>query len=492
MAARQEVLNIHLASLLSKLGLPAQAERRHRFIPDLIISHHYLGTMLGEAEIGNTWDDENSREKLEKRTQERFEQPHFAHIDFAVLITYPKKLIKQIEMKTEDKIEEELAKVEIGFGMAYRRYPTEAGFNIRWFHSPVNITQLPVVVEENAKDIVGLTPEEITKGLIETIEEAGKIIPNVKEMREVFLAKSSELDIESEIFETEDDCLNLTVKTVFTLGGVALLIYELARVRYPLELNELSPISVNKLLEGLKKLKHINYVEVIDSAITAWSKLPSHPELEQFLRAIYAQVRKGIDIIRRGGWDVLAFIYQRLLSETYRKAYATFYTKLPAAYLLANLSVESERDKVIDPACGTGSLLVSAFFVKKRAALRPKRIGELLSKKIKESILDHTNKEILCDIYGFDALETAVSLSSGALTLASLAVPRGRLRLLNAPVGPERSGSLDLLRNMTIESNQHGVTLKAKADEHFEKLGYIFDTVIMNPPLLHEVTGYPL
>lgn len=482
MAARQEVLNVHLASILSKLGLPSQAERRRKYVPDLILSHHYLGTILGEAEIGSTWDDKTAREKLKKRTEERFRQPHFAHIDFIMLVIYPKRLIKDIEAKTEDKIEEELAKADIGFGIAYRQHPTEATFNVRWYQTQVSVTQLPSVLEEISKDVVGLTPEEITKDLIETIEEAGRILPYIKEMREPFLRKSSDLDIEPEIFETLDDCLNLTVKTMFTIGGVALLIYELARVRHPLQLHDLSQLNVNQLLEGLKRLREINYAEIIDSAITAWSDLPSHPQLDQFLKALYAHVKKGVGTIRRGGWDVLAFIYQRLLSETYRKAYATFYTKLPAAYLLANLAIQSEKDMVIDPACGTGSLLVSAFFVKKKAALRPGRIRDLFAKRIKEPILDYVNKSLLCDTYGLDALETAVSLSSGALTLASLAVPRSPLRLLNAPVGPGKSGSLDLLRMSTIKSRHYGVTLKTKANEQHEKVENLFDVVIMNPP----------
>jgi len=395
---------------------------------------------------------------------------------------YPKKLVKKMETKTENRIEEELAKADVGFGLAYRQYPNEATFIARWYHTQVSVTQLPSLLEEISKDIVGLTPEDITEGLIEIIEEAGRILPYTKGIRNAFLKKSLDLEIEPEIFETEDDCLTLTVKTIFTLGGVALLIYELARVRRPLQLHDLSQLNVNQLLDGLKRLRKINYVEIIDSAITAWSDLPSHPQLDQLLRALYTQVKNGISIIRRGGWDVLAFIYQRLLSETYRKAYATFYTKLPAAYLLANLAIGSEKDKVIDPACGTGSLLVSAFFVKKKAALRPGRVRDLFTKKNKEPVLDHVNKSLLGDIYGLDALETAVSLSSGALTLASLAVPRSPLKLLNAPVGPQRSGSLDLLRMATIKSPHYGMTLKTKADKQHEKVGNLLDVVVMNPP----------
>jgi hypothetical protein len=482
MTARQEVLNVHLASILSRLGLPSQAERRRQFIPDVVISHHYLGTILAEAEIGDIWKDEIAEEKLRRMVDQRFKQPHFAHIDFVLLIIYPKKLVKQIETITEDKIEDILANAEIGMGIAYRKHTMEAAFDFKWYSTQVSVTQIPSALEQITKDIIAVTPEEITKGLTQTIEEAGKTLASASELKDAFLEKAPDLDIDPEIFENVNDCLNLTIKTMFTLGGVGLLIYELVRTRRPLELHDLSSLDATRMLEGLRLLRKINYVEIIDSSILAWSDMPSHPQLNQFLNTIHAQIKKAVDPIRRGGWDVLAFIYQRLLSETYRKAYATFYTKLPAAYLLANLAVESENDKIIDPACGTGSLLVSAFFIKKRVALRPTNIQKMLDRKITEPILDNVNKHMLSDIYGLDALETAVSLSSGVLTLASLAVPRSRLKLLSAPVGPDKSGSLDLLRTSAITSDSYGITLRTRTEGDCEKVENQFDVVIMNPP----------
>ena len=404
MAARQEVINVHLASLLSKLGFPTQAERKQHYAPDIIISHHYLGVLLGEAEIGGAWDDKAARDKLADRTIERFKQPQFDYIDFIVLIVYPKNFMQRIFAESEDKVEDELAKTEVGFGLSYRKDHT-SNFVLRWSQTPINVTQIPSELEEMAKDVVELTSEEITRDLIKTIEEAGRTVPSLKEMRGALLAKAIEVDIDPAVIENEDDCIVLTVKTMFTLGGVALLVYELVRMRFPIELQDLSPCDMDKLLKGLKRLRKINYIEIIDAAIRAWSNLPSQPNLNQLLGALYSQIQKGIQIIRRGGWDVLAFIYQRLLSETYRKAYATYYTKLPSAYLLANLSIESENDRVIDPSCGTGSLLVSAFFVKKRIALRPSKVEEMLTEKPQVPILDQINKDLLKDLYGFDALK---------------------------------------------------------------------------------------
>ena len=472
---------MHLASLLSKLGFPTQAERKRRFAPDIIISHPYLGVLLGEAEFGRAWDDKAARDKLSNRVAERLGQPQFDFIDFIVLVIYPKQFLSRILMQSENEVEDELAKTRIGFGIAYR-HKEEENSVIRWSQLPITVTQIPSEIEETTKDLVELTSEEITKDLLETIEASGRTIPTIKEMRPAILEKAVELDIDPSIFQNETDCIVLTIKTMFTLGGVALLVYELVRMRHPLKLHDLAPLNSRKLLNALKSLRKINYVEIIDTSIKAWSGLPSNPNIDQLIGALYTQIQKGIDVIRRGGWDVLAFIYQRLLSETYRKAYATFYTKLPAAYLLANLAIESKKDKVIDPSCGTGSLLVSTFFVKKRNALHPEKVDEMLREKSEVPILDQINKALLGDLYGFDALKTAVSLSSGALTLASLAVPRDRLKLLNTPVGPEKSGSLDLLRDVVFKSEKVELTLKTDAKGKEERIENFFDVVIMNPP----------
>ena len=482
MAARQEVFNAHLSSLLSRLGFPSRAEIKQTYAPDLIIAHPYMGALLGEAEIGQSWNDKAAQDKLDTRSSERFEQPQFAYIDFVVLIVYPKELIQQASTKSGDAIENALASGKVGFGLAFRKNPVEKDYILRWYQQPIPVTQIPSTLEEMAKDVVGLTSEQVTRDLMETIEEAGRMLPHVSEMKKTLLEKARQLDIDPEFFSKEEDCANLTVKTMFTLGGVALLIYELARVRNPMKLEDLSPLNVSKFLTGLKRLRHINYEEVIEATINAWSDISSHPQLDQLLRTLYVQIKNGTEIIRRGGWDVLAFMYQRLLSETYRKAYATFYTQLSSAYLLANLAIESENDKVIDPACGTGSLLVSTFFIKKRYALTSTTVSNLLDQKLSEPLLDHVNKVLLADMYGIDALKTAVALSSSSLTLASLAIPRSRLEILHAPVGTDKAGSLDLLRMAVIKSDHGGITLSTKSEERYEKVSGSFDVVIMNPP----------
>jgi hypothetical protein len=206
MAARQEVLNVHLASLLSKLGFPTQAERKRHFAPDIIISHPYLGVLLGEAEFGKAWDDKDARDKLDARVAERLIQPQFDFIDFIVLVVYPKQFLSQILVQSENKVEDELAKTKIGFGVAYRRNGGEK-YVIRWSQLPITVTQIPSEIEETTNDLVELTSEDITKDLLETIEAAVRTIPAIKEIRPVVLEKAVELDIDPSIFKNETDCI---------------------------------------------------------------------------------------------------------------------------------------------------------------------------------------------------------------------------------------------------------------------------------------------
>ena len=64
---RQEALNFSLAELLCELGILAKAEIRKVKAPDLLITYPLLGTLLGEAEVGSSWNDAKAKRKLAER-----------------------------------------------------------------------------------------------------------------------------------------------------------------------------------------------------------------------------------------------------------------------------------------------------------------------------------------------------------------------------------------------------------------------------------------
>jgi type I restriction-modification system DNA methylase subunit len=63
--------------------------------------------------------------------------------------------------------------------------------------------------------------------------------------------------------------------------------------------------------------------------------------------------------------DVLGKIFHKLIPFEIRKAVAAFYTNNEAGALLAKLAINNSNDKIIDLACGSGTLLVSAYQIKK-------------------------------------------------------------------------------------------------------------------------------
>ena len=125
------------------------------------------------------------------------------------------------------------------------------------------------------------------------------------------------------------------------------------------ELNEEGLGSLEDLQRYFDAVLKIDYRPVFGFKIA--SKLP--PEILQ-------PIKETISIIKllkteRIKQDVLGKIFHDLIPIEVRKAVAAFYTNNQAAYLLANLAIHSPEEKVIDLACGSGTLLVSAYKRKK-------------------------------------------------------------------------------------------------------------------------------
>jgi hypothetical protein len=471
--ARQEVLNVHLAILLSKLGLEARAERKKGRIPDITLRHPRLGLIIGEAEVGEDVTDSSARAKLENRAQSRFGDPKFSGIDLILLFIYTRELVERVSQAEEVKVGELLADSEIGLGLAMRPQESTSKPKIGWYHAPVRLAQAPRAVEELAAEFMRgrLRPDEVADTFSTLIEQAPDRLPRGKEWDKLWKEKARHLEIPVESLKWED-AFTLFAKTFATLATTCLIIYELARARFPNRLKPIYPMSVSALTEALMHLSKINYVEAIDLVLHVLEQTPSHSDLDNYLSRVYDEVKRGLPAIRVSGWEVLAYIYQRFLSERFRKAYATFYTKYPAAILLASLSIESERESVADPAMGSGSLLLASLYKRVWLGLGSETIYEMAEKSAEQSVLDVLYKEILGKTAGLDALRASTALSSSMLTIASLAVERDPLKLYHVPVGSNSSGSLELL-------DRRQAVLFEDARQAFRGR---FDVILMNPP----------
>jgi N-6 DNA methylase len=233
----------------------------------------------------------------------------------------------------------------------------------------------------------------------------------------------------------------------------------------------------------------INYRPVFSLAIEILDALPAAPETERMLEGL---AKAAEDAVRSGillKHDFVGRIYHKLLLSTTGHYYATYYTSLPAAWLLAGLIFRVPNAawdfsslgkisafRIIDPACGSGTLLSAAY-----SAIRDQYIlqatEELRVKELHSAMLEKV-------INGWDVLDFAAHLTLTTLALHSNEGFSDHSRIYKVPFGAQGSrvqlGSLDYLRR---EQNLEKARVQRmdggrEADIQREK----YDVVLMNPP----------
>lgn len=159
--------------------------------------------------------------------------------------------------------------------------------------------------------------------------------------------------------------------------------------------------------------------------------------------------------------DLLGRIFHEFLPFETRKNLATFYTKPNSAELLAGLSIRSGKESLIDPACGSGTLLVGAYH----------RVREITGER---------HNRILQRIYGIDVMPFAAHLAALNLTLQDLDTITDdvKIGMANALESEPGIGILSQPSLLPIQRAQAGPDV---ATEGFD-LPENVDLVIMNPP----------
>ena len=202
-----------------------------------------------------------------------------------------------------------------------------------------------------------------------------------------------------------------------------------------------------------------------------------------------------------GRHDLAGRIFNRLISE--RKLLAAFYTSIPASTLLAGLALSPDKwpdvdwdsaEKVsqlcvVDPACGTGTLLMAAYrqiVQNHSAATTDDSDDSLLHQALVENV-----------IIGSDVVQAAIHLTAATLAAMSPSVRFEQMQLHTLRLGTDSQkdlqgresrdvwlGSLDWLKASEIQSffsateEQLGATSGAGSIVQLPKA----DLVISNPP----------
>jgi len=166
--------------------------------------------------------------------------------------------------------------------------------------------------------------------------------------------------------------------------------------------------------------------------------------------------------------DLFGRLYHETIPPETRKNLGAFYTKPEAAKLLAALAIDRWDVKVLDPACGSGTLLVEAY--QRKAALAPPMSKEELHKKL------------INDIWGIDVMHFASHMTSMNLTAQNIEVPLkphvlsqdGIKTMVESALEKEKSDPPRITEEQTLT---RWLELMRK-----ERIPKDFDVVIMNPP----------
>jgi hypothetical protein len=220
------------------------------------------------------------------------------------------------------------------------------------------------------------------------------------------------------------------------------------------------PVDHHRLRRAFGKVVEINYrpiyeIDVLDTLT------------EEYLSDTY-DLLAGLDI-QQYRFDLPGRIFHALMPHAVRKMLAAFYTRPLAADLLAGLSIKRSGESVMDPACGSGTILVGAYRRKRHLHSDEGKAGNPHKRYCEE------------ELYGADIMPFARQLASANLAAMDPGTTISRTQIMCGDslrlTEGTHSGSgtqLDVFPALREAEDVYG-------DEYEVELSKV-DTVLMNPP----------
>lgn len=247
-----------------------------------------------------------------------------------------------------------------------------------------------------------------------------------------------------------------------------------------------------------ERILESDYRPVFDPALLVLNALPLEDEARRGLRRLVGCANAVADSLSELGYDHAGPLYHRILDTA--SSDGAYYTKNTAALLLAELALppdllnwadpqEISKLRIIDPACGTGTLLMSALKTIKERVLDER--SETEAGRIAGPLHKDLVENAIC---GLDINHQAVQLAASNLTLGAPEVDYARMNVHSMAHGVRSdgtalAGSLELLAGelLAIEFGPTSTVREAGGTQvdgsgvDFNPKGH-FDLVIMNPP----------
>lgn len=483
-------LNIILSQLLQQQGIVSRAEFIGKGRKDVLIYHQGLSIVL-----------EGSYDKLdaEKDAAKRIEQ---LSADVSIAVYYPNIFPQELSDK---EITGELETVIFSVKVIV---PEDVSGTLFKFLYQKNVIAKPVQdwQEMNLSEL-GTLIQEIAQFII-TEESIKKAEDNVSELIQSFvealtfhpesavIAKNIH-DVLYELYGFSIGDPNKIKEAIFAQSTLAVLLssiyYESIRYAYKLDSLENMTLVTNPqqaVEKATLNILKVDYEPIFKAIREMLKSYPQMPSLFGKLVTLASEIASKKSLLRR---DLAGKVYHKVVGDwSLKKGLATFYTQIPAAYLLLYLA-KPKLSRIADLACGSGTLLVAAYSVT-NAQYRLSLLKSGIDKNPKEIEADF-HSQFIASCYAFDVLEYATQITALNLALHSPETPiQEYSSIYTMPLGYREEdktvslGSLELARTSSKFEQIFGhVTqtgLKKKSKELLSKLLELepFDLIAMNPP----------
>ena len=243
-----------------------------------------------------------------------------------------------------------------------------------------------------------------------------------------------------------------------------------------------------------------DYAPVFRPALSVLGALPEGQAIDDAIRMVAECANRVADSLSDLGYDHAGPLYHRILGSA--KSDGAFYTNNLSAVMLARLAFSrgfadwSDWEavaglRIIDPACGTGTLLMAALQTIKARVGDATEIGDEGRNELHKRLVE----DVLC---GLDINQHGVQLAACNMTLGAPTVDYERMNLATMPHGPQgddspKAGSLEILTASGGALDLHSMTaarrsldaLDAEQVNESEEIRFPLhdlDAVIMNAP----------
>ena len=249
--------------------------------------------------------------------------------------------------------------------------------------------------------------------------------------------------------------------------------------------------TITTLLNTWILILHIDYRPIFESGRNVLESL-NDPQFQLSIKDIVKWSRDAASHIAMLRHDVLGRIFHVVLEDA--KHDGSFYTSVPSAILLSGLTLRNRNDipknlnnfKIIDPACGTGTLLMA------------------MAERVKDITKSNYDAKAMIEkvLYGVDINITALHMAATTLGLLSPDTQFSNMKIWKAVFGFDSkskkyaAGSLEIYEKggilpfMEWSGDEHRlnapITATSQIDSGLIQEYYEYensmDVVIMNPP----------